>query len=176
MSASVLNRRLRELVYADIPEQDKQSRYCISEEGRDLTHILMQIKRWVIQKEEGKRRDPPLWYIAGRPPARHAGWRVDRTGSRWRRPPGAEQVRLGVWHGTSTFLSSYSYQQGALRRTPLKRCRQVRAAARGAPRSTIRKILFGTGAAWDPYYLELTPKPLEDLTCRLLWSIYLSKA
>ena len=55
MSASVLNQRLRELVGADILEQDEQSRYYISEEGKDLTHILIQIKQWVIQKEERRR-------------------------------------------------------------------------------------------------------------------------
>lgn len=57
MSASVLSQRLKELVHADILEQDEHLRYHFSEEGRELTHILMQIKQWVAQKEERKQRD-----------------------------------------------------------------------------------------------------------------------
>lgn len=49
ISASVLARRLSELVAAGVLEQDAERHYALSADGHALTHILMQLERWAAR-------------------------------------------------------------------------------------------------------------------------------
>lgn len=50
ISASVLSRRLSELVEAGVLEQDARKRYEISPEGRALARILEQLEGWAARR------------------------------------------------------------------------------------------------------------------------------
>lgn len=50
ISASVLSRRLAELVEAGVLEQDAGRRYAVSSEGRALSGILAQLEGWAAQR------------------------------------------------------------------------------------------------------------------------------
>lgn len=49
ISASVLARRLDELVAGGVLAQDAERRYALSAEGRVLARILTQLERWAVR-------------------------------------------------------------------------------------------------------------------------------
>lgn len=49
ISASVLARRLAELVSAGVLEQDPEQRYVLTATGRALTQILRELERWAAR-------------------------------------------------------------------------------------------------------------------------------
>lgn len=53
ISASVLARRLAELVDAGVLEQDAERRYALSADGRALMRILAQLERWAARDARG---------------------------------------------------------------------------------------------------------------------------
>lgn len=53
ISASVLARRLAELVAAGVLEQDTERHYALSTDGRALTQLLGQLERWAARDPSG---------------------------------------------------------------------------------------------------------------------------